>query len=90
MSHGGTRSTSRVPRRRKVGSLAVWWLLLACALWLGGQAVDQAASPTACASSAALMVAIGEAGYWLQQRWAARNGGASAAVKRVGSRRKQG
>lgn len=58
------------PRRRRRFALSVtaWWMLLALGLWLLGKALDQPASLAACAASAALLVAIGEAGDWLRRR----------------------
>ncbi|MCX5522489.1 hypothetical protein OG342_06365 [Streptomyces bobili] len=54
--------------RRLFWSLTAWWILLATGLWLLGQATNQSASPTACAASAAFLLAIGEAGDWLRRR----------------------
>ncbi|MER6999185.1 hypothetical protein [Streptomyces sp. NPDC000410] len=58
------------PRRLRRFALPVtaWWMLLALALWLLGKALDQPASLAACAASAALLVAVGEAGDWLRRR----------------------
>ncbi|MFF7794013.1 hypothetical protein [Streptomyces sp. NPDC007991] len=58
-----------------------WWLLLALALWLLGQAVRQAASLTSCAASSAFLVVMGEIGDWLRRRWTARRGRAEAHAK---------
>ncbi|GGW84412.1 hypothetical protein [Streptomyces bobili] len=55
--------------RRLIRSLTAWWLLLTTGLWLLGRATDQSASPTACAASAAFLLAVGEAGDWLRRRW---------------------
>ncbi|WP_235192912.1 hypothetical protein [Streptomyces viridochromogenes] len=54
--------------RRFVWSVTAWWMLLALALWLLGRALQQPASLAACAASAALLVAIGEAGDALRRR----------------------
>ncbi|MFD1661288.1 hypothetical protein ACFSL4_24540 [Streptomyces caeni] len=63
---------TRLARHRRLAlSLTVWWLLITLALWLLGQALDQPAAPTACAASAGLLVAVGEAGDWLRRRWSA-------------------
>ncbi|QDN62809.1 hypothetical protein FNV62_52140 [Streptomyces sp. RLB3-17] len=78
--------TGRTRLWRHTCSLTGWWLLLALALWLLGQAVDQAASLTACAASSAFLVGIGETGDWLRRRWAARRERAGTAAKRSRSR----
>lgn len=54
--------------RRLVWSLTAWWLILATGLWLLGRVTDQSAPPTACAASAAFLLAVGEAGDWLRRR----------------------
>ncbi|MDH6697462.1 hypothetical protein [Streptomyces sp. MAA16] len=59
---------------RQVASLAAWWLLLTLALWLLGLIVDQPAGFWACAASAALLVAIGEAGASLRSWVTSRRG----------------
>ncbi|GAA1549451.1 hypothetical protein GCM10009730_67980 [Streptomyces albidochromogenes] len=56
------------PMTRLIWSLAVWWLLIAMTLWVVGKIADQPASLPACAVSAALLVAVGEAGDWLRRR----------------------
>ncbi|WP_199846166.1 hypothetical protein [Streptomyces sp. H-KF8] len=71
--------TGRTRLRRHAGSLTAWWLLLTLMLWLLGQAVDQAASPAACASSSALLIGIGEIGDWARRRRATHRGQAEAA-----------
>ncbi|MEV4231205.1 hypothetical protein AB0J81_29780 [Streptomyces bobili] len=60
----------RTPTRptRLIRSLIAWWLLLTTGLWLLGRATEQSASPTACAASAAFLLALGEAGDWLRRR----------------------
>ncbi|MEU3091371.1 hypothetical protein ACWCQ0_41950 [Streptomyces massasporeus] len=60
--------TARRRQRRFALSVAAWWMLLALGLWLLGTALDQPASLAACIASAALLVAIGEAGDWLRRR----------------------
>ncbi|QDN83159.1 hypothetical protein FNV64_53735 [Streptomyces sp. S1A1-7] len=82
--------TGRTRLWRHTCSLTGWWLLLALALWLLGQAVDQAASLTACAASSAFLVGIGETGDWLRRRWAARRERAGTVAKRSRSRNMQG
>jgi hypothetical protein len=67
-----------------------WWLLLALVLWLLGQAVDQAASLTACAASSAFLVGIGEIGDWLCRRWTVRRGQAEAPAQGSRSQRMRG
>ncbi|MFE1575387.1 hypothetical protein [Streptomyces fradiae] len=66
-------------RGRQVASLVAWWAVLALALWLLGHAVDQPAGLAPSAASAALLVAVGEAGYLVRRWWAIR-------VRRAGSR----
>ncbi|MFI6012684.1 hypothetical protein ACIBAG_28400 [Streptomyces sp. NPDC051243] len=82
--------TGRTRLWRHTWSLTAWWLLLALALWLLGQAVNQATSLTACAASSALMVGIGEIGDWLRRRRAAHRGQAGAAAERSRSHHMQG
>ncbi|WP_406861032.1 hypothetical protein ABZO31_11430 [Streptomyces sp. HUAS MG47] len=56
---------------RRIGtawSVTAWWMLLTLFLWFLGTVFDQPASLAAYAASAALMVAIGEAGDWLRRR----------------------
>ncbi|MFE5302158.1 hypothetical protein [Streptomyces sp. NPDC056632] len=55
-------------RWRFVWSVAAWWVLLALALWLLGQALDRPASLAACSASAALLIAVGEVGDGLRRR----------------------
>lgn len=55
-------------RRRFVRSVIVWWMLLTLTLWLVGKALDEPASLTACAASAALLVTVGEIGDGLRRR----------------------
>ncbi|MEF9905838.1 hypothetical protein [Streptomyces sp. P9-A2] len=74
--------TGRTRRRRHAWSLTAWWLLLTLTLWILGQAVDQVASPAACAASAALLAGIGETGDWVRRRWTTHRGQAGAASKR--------
>lgn len=81
--------TGRTSWGRHAWSFTAWWLLLALALWLLGQAVNQAASLTACAASSALMVGIGEIGDWLRRRWAAHRGQAGAVARRPRSQHRQ-
>ncbi|GAQ64983.1 hypothetical protein [Streptomyces scabiei] len=64
--------TSRRHVRRLAVSLTVWWALIALVLWLAGQALDQPATLAQCITSAAFLVAVGEAGDWLRRRWADR------------------
>ncbi|MFD5786766.1 hypothetical protein ACFWH1_09030 [Streptomyces sp. NPDC127037] len=47
----------------------MWWITVALALWLLGMALGQPVRLAGCAASAALLVAIGEAGDWLRRRW---------------------
>ncbi|MER5596273.1 hypothetical protein [Streptomyces sp. NPDC002265] len=54
-------------RWRFVWSVTAWWVLLALALWLLGKALDRSTSLAACAASAALLVAVGEAGEGLRR-----------------------
>jgi hypothetical protein len=58
--------------RRFAWSVAVWWVLLALALWILGRTLDQPASFAACAASAALLVTVGEVGDWLRRRLSTR------------------
>lgn len=70
--------TGRTRWWRHAWSLTAWWLLLTLTLWLLGQAVDQAASPAACAASSALLVGIGEIGDWVRRRRTTHRGQAGA------------
>ncbi|MEJ8638942.1 hypothetical protein [Streptomyces sp. MS2.AVA.5] len=66
----------RAPRRwAEATSVTAWWITVAFALWLLGMALGQPVSLAGCAASAALLVAIGEAGDWLRRRWVSRRGG---------------
>ncbi|MEV8312455.1 hypothetical protein AB0P36_35575 [Streptomyces flavidovirens] len=56
-------------------SVTAWWITVTLALWLLGMALDQPVHLVGCAVSAALLVAIGEAGDWLRRRWVSRRGG---------------
>lgn len=49
-------------------TLIVWWALVTAALWLSGKATDQPPSITGCATSAAFLIAIGEAGDWARRK----------------------
>jgi len=82
--------TGRARLVRPACSIAAWWLLLAMALWLLGHAVGQGSSLTACASSSAFLVGIGEIGDWLRRRWATRRGQSGSAAGRPRSKRVQG
>ncbi|MGW3647814.1 hypothetical protein [Streptomyces sp. NPDC000878] len=53
----------------------MWWVTVTLALWLLGMALGQPVRLAGCAASAALLVAIGEAGDWLRRRWVSRRGG---------------
>lgn len=55
-------------------SIILWWAAVTVALWLLGHALDQPAGLARSAASAALLVAMGEAGDWLRRRWRARFG----------------
>ncbi|KOV71876.1 hypothetical protein ADL00_06945 [Streptomyces sp. AS58] len=61
-------------KRRAVWSITAWWMLLTITLWLLGRATTQPATLTGCAASAALLVAVGEAGHGLHRRLQARKG----------------
>ncbi len=55
-------------RRREIPSIVPWWAGLTLVLWL----LSRAGQPTGvagCAASAALLVAVGEAGDWVRRRW---------------------
>jgi hypothetical protein len=67
---------------RHAWSLTAWWLLLALALWLLGQAAGQTSSLTACAASSAFLIGIGEIGDWLRRRLAAHRRQTGSATKR--------
>ncbi|APU43369.1 hypothetical protein BSL84_30000 [Streptomyces sp. TN58] len=64
------------PRRRVVAwSVIGWWAVLTGLLWLAGTALGYPAPLVGCAASAAVLVAVGEAGDWIRRRWTARSGG---------------
>ncbi|MGW5676689.1 hypothetical protein ACWEV4_16675 [Streptomyces sp. NPDC003860] len=57
--------------RRTALSLLVWWAGCTAALWLLGALLDgPPSSLAACAASAALLLAVGEAGHLLRRRFA--------------------
>ncbi|MCP9946590.1 hypothetical protein LUX12_20275 [Streptomyces somaliensis] len=58
--------------RRGIGSVGLWWITLALALWLLGRTTGQSTDLLRCAASAALLVAVGELGDWLRRRRRAR------------------
>ncbi|MFF3555834.1 hypothetical protein ACWD4V_21550 [Streptomyces tsukubensis] len=49
-------------------SLLLWWTGLTVVLWIAGYALGQPAGLLPCAGSAALFVAIGEAGNAVRRR----------------------
>ncbi|UQS31533.1 hypothetical protein J5J01_07815 [Streptomyces fradiae] len=59
-------------RGRQVASLVAWWAVLALTLWLLGHALGRPAGLAPSAASAALLVAVGEAGYLVRRWWAVR------------------
>lgn len=51
--------------------MIVWWLLMTGTFWVASKVFDQSASLLFCAGSAAVFVAVGEAGDWVRRRRAA-------------------
>lgn len=72
--------TRQLRLRTPLWSVIAWWAALTGILWLAGTALGHPSPLTGCAASAALLVAVGEAGDWLRQRWTARRSGRSAPI----------
>ncbi|MEU9032016.1 hypothetical protein AB0D46_31825 [Streptomyces sp. NPDC048383] len=66
--------TSKALPWASAGSVLGWWAVLTGLLWLAGTALDGPAPLGGCAASAAVLVAVGEAGDWVRRRWTARPG----------------
>ncbi|MDJ0382157.1 hypothetical protein [Streptomyces sp. G-G2] len=63
--------TSKTLSRFPAWSILARWATLTGILWLASTALGHRTPLAACAASAALLVAVGEAGDWLRRRWTA-------------------